>query len=249
MARYKLTVEFDGSSYFGWQRQDGQASIQQALEEAVIAFQQQSSLVYGAGRTDAGVHALGMVAHVDLWRELPGVNVAKALNAHLRPHPIAVLSAEPVPDDFHARFSCVQRSYVYRIVNRLAPAALDQDRVWTVHQPLDVAAMQQAARHLPGKHDFSTFRASSCQSDSPLKTLDSLDVISMSSAAGQQIEIHCAARSFLHHQVRNMVGSLAEVGIGRWSISDFLEAFAARDRTKGGPTAPAEGLYFQAARY
>jgi tRNA pseudouridine38-40 synthase len=245
MPRFKLTIEYDGTNYVGWQRQANGPSIQAALEEAAKAYCQIDALVEGAGRTDAGVHARGQVAHVDLTRDDPPDIVAKALNAHLRRQPISVIRAEKVSERFHARFSAIERGYVYHILNRRAPAALDANHVWWVAPPLDAARMHQAAQVLIGKHDFSSFRAAACQAESPVKTLDELTV----SRDGDTVSIVARARSFLHHQVRNMVGTLRLVGSGQWSVDDVTAALAARDRSAGGPTAPPDGLYLMHVRY
>jgi tRNA pseudouridine38-40 synthase len=245
MARFKLTIEYDGAPFVGWQRQANGPSVQEALEDAVYAFCQERTTVHGAGRTDTGVHALGQVAHIDIDKPVKAEKVADALNFHLKPTPVAVLWAEQVDDDFHARFSATGRRYLYRIVNRRAPLALDRGRAWFVPQPLDVAGMHNAAQHLVGHHDFTSFRASECQAASPVKTLDRLEV----RAEGENIYIEAAARSFLHHQVRNMVGTLKLVGEGKWTAAEVAGALAARDRAAAGPTAPAEGLYLTAVRY
>ena len=245
MTRYKITVEYDGGPFVGWQRQDNGPSVQAALEEAVFGFCGERVLVEGAGRTDAGVHALGQVAHFDLAKETTADTVMKAVNFHLKPTPVAVLAAEAVPDDFHARFSAVKRAYLYRIVNRRAPLALERGRAWFVPQPLDAAAMHAAAQVLVGHHDFTSFRDTECQAKSPVKTLDLLSV----QRAGALIEIRAAARSFLHHQVRNFVGSLKLVGEGRWTADDLKAALEARDRAAAGPTAPAAGLYLTEVDY
>lgn len=245
MTRYKLTVEYDGGPFVGWQRQDNGPSVQQALEEAVQGFCGERTTVQGAGRTDAGVHALGQVAHVDIAKETDPETVRDALNAHLKPQPVSVLAAEVAGEDFHARFSATRRRYLYRIVNRRAPLALERGRAWFVPQPLDAAAMHRAAQSLVGHHDFSSFRARECQADSPEKTLDLLEV----SRLGEAVEIRAEARSFLHHQVRNIVGSLKPVGEGRWAETKIAEVLAARDRAAAGPTAPAEGLYLVAVDY
>jgi tRNA pseudouridine38-40 synthase len=245
MPRFKLTIEYDGTNYVGWQRQTNGPSIQAALEDAAKAYCQIDAQVEGAGRTDAGVHAHGQVAHVDLTRDDPPEIVAKALNAHLRPQPISIISAEKVSERFHARFSAIERGYVYRILNRRAPAALDANHVWWIAPPLDAALMHKAAQTLIGKHDFSSFRATACQAQSPVKTLDELTV----TRDGDCIIIATRARSFLHHQVRNMVGTLRLVGSGQWSVDDVATALAARDRAAGGPTAPALGLYLTHVRY
>jgi tRNA pseudouridine38-40 synthase len=243
--RYKLTIEYDGRAFAGWQIQAGQATVQGVVTAAVAAFAGESTLVQGAGRTDAGVHARGQVAHVDLAREWETDTVRDALNAHLRPHGVAVLSAERVGEDFHARTSAVKRHYLYRIVNRRPDLALDAGRAWRVARPLDVEAMQAAAQRLVGKHDFTTFRAAECQARSPVKTLDRLDVLQ----DGEEVHVLAAARSFLHHQVRSMVGSLVLVGEGKWSITDLEAALRARDRTACGPVASPDGLYLMRVDY
>ena len=239
MTRFKLTLEYDGAGFVGWQRQDNGPSVQQALEVAVTAFCGETVLVQGAGRTDSGVHALGQVAHLDLEKETTSQTLRDAVNFHLKPQPVAVLAAEQVPEDFHARFSARERRYLYRIVNRRAPLALERGRAWWVPAPLDAAAMQAAAQVLVGQHDFTSFRASECQAKSPVKTLDALEV----SRLGEGVEIRARARSFLHHQVRNIAGSLRLVGEGKWRARDLEAALEARDRSAAGPTAPAEGLY------
>jgi tRNA pseudouridine38-40 synthase len=245
MPRYKLLVEYDGTPFVGWQIQAGGLSVQGLLAEAVASFAGEQVAVQGAGRTDAGVHALGQVAHVDLAKDWDTDTVRDALTAHLRPHPIAVLAAERVADDFDARFSARQRHYLYRIVNRRADLALDRFRAWRVARPLDAAAMHGAAQALVGRHDFTTFRAAECQAKSPVKTLDRLDV----ERTGEEVRVHAAARSFLHHQVRSMVGSLVLVGDGKWSATDLSAALAARDRTLCGPVAPPEVLYLVSVDY
>jgi len=245
VTRYRITVEYDGGGFVGWQRQANGPSVQAALEEAVRRFCGETVLVEGAGRTDAGVHALGQVAHFDLVKETTADTVMKAVNFHLKPAPVAVLSAEVAADDFHARFSAVRRAYLYRMVNRRAPLALERGRAWFVPQPLDAEAMHAAAQLLVGRHDFTSFRASECQARSPVKTLDLLSV----ARAGEVIEIRAAARSFLHHQVRNFVGSLKRVGEGRWTAADLQRALEARDRAAAGPTAPACGLYLTEVGY
>lgn len=245
MPRWKLTLEFDGRPFVGWQRQDNGPSVQQALEEAIARFCQEEVRVVTAGRTDAGVHALGLVCHADIARDSSADTVRDALNFHLKPWPVAVLAAEAVSDAFHARLSARGRRYLYRIRNRRPPLTLERGRAWQVVRPLDADAMHAAAQRLCGRHDFSTFRASLCQAKSPIKTLDRLEV----TREGDELRITAAARSFLHHQVRNMVGALEWVGAGRWSADDLQAALAARDRSAGGPTAPADGLYFVAAVY
>jgi tRNA pseudouridine38-40 synthase len=245
VTRYRITVEYDGGGFVGWQRQANGPSVQAALEEAVRRFCGETVLVEGAGRTDAGVHAFGQVAHFDLAKETTVDTVMKAVNFHLKPAPVAVLSAEVAADDFHARFSAVRRAYLYRMVNRRAPLALEHGRAWFVPQPLDAAAMHAAAQLLVGRHDFTSFRASECQARSPVKTLDLLSV----ARTGEVIEIRAAARSFLHHQVRNFVGSLKRVGEGSWTAADLQRALEARDRAAAGPTAPACGLYLTEVGY
>ncbi len=245
MTRFRLRIEYDGGPFVGWQRQEEGASIQQALEDAVFAFCAERTQVVAAGRTDAGVHALGQVAHLDIARPCNPETLRDAINFHLKPRPIAVLEAAIAAEDFHARFSATGRRYVYRIVNRRAPLALDRGRAWWLPRVLDSGAMQEAARHLIGRHDFTSFRSTICQAASPIKTLDRLEV----ERTGEEIRIHAASRSFLHHQVRNMVGTLKLVGDGRWSAADVAVALAARDRRAAGPTAPPEGLYLAEVRY
>ncbi len=245
MTRWKITVEYDGAGFCGWQRQADVPSVQQTLEDAITRFSGENATLYVAGRTDTGVHARGNVAHFDLRKDATADTVRDALNFHVRPHRVAVVNAEAASGDFHARFSAVARSYRYLILNRRAPAALMAARVWHVPKPLDLAPMQDAAALLIGPHDFSTFRASNCQSRSPFKTLDRLKV----RREEELITIEVSARSFLYHQVRNMVGTLALVGAGQWSLDDFSAAFAACDRRAGGPTAPPQGLCFESVTY
>lgn len=245
MPRYKLIVEYDGGPFVGWQIQDNGPSVQGAIIAAVEAFCGEQVMVQGAGRTDAGVHAFGQVAHFDLKSEREPDTVRDALNAHLRPQPVSILSAEKVAGDFDARRSAVRRHYLYRIVNRRSDLALDRGRVWRVGRPLDADAMHAAAQRLVGRHDFTTFRSTECQAKSPVKTLDRLDV----SRAGEEIQIVAVARSFLHNQVRSMVGSLAWVGEGKWSAADLSRALDARDRAACGPVAPPEGLYLVRVDY
>jgi tRNA pseudouridine38-40 synthase len=245
VTRWKLILEWDGAPFMGWQRQEHGPSVQGALEEAARKMTGEAVTAHASGRTDAGVHALAMAAHIDLEKQLDGHRLAEGLNALLRPHPVAVLAAEPVADDWHARFSCLGRRYLYRIANRRAPLTLDKGRAWRIAKPLDVEAMCDGAAHLVGHHDFTTFRSVNCQSDSPVKTLDRLDV----ERVGEEIHVHAAARSFLHHQVRSMVGCLSLVGLGQWSPTDMRQALEARDRAALGLNAPAEGLYFAEALY
>jgi len=245
VSRYKLTIEYDGAPFVGWQRQDNGPSIQGAIEDAVFAFCGERVAVHGAGRTDTGVHALGQVAHFDLAEDKPTDTVRAAVNFHLRPNPVVVTEAEIVADDFHARFSATARRYRYLILNRRAPPALDRGRVWHVPVPLDAASMADAARLLIGHHDFNSFRSTACQAASSVKTLDQLDV----TRDGDTIRIDIGARSFLHNQVRILVGTLQLVGRGQWSRSDVESALAARDRTRAGPTAPPQGLCLMAVRY
>jgi tRNA pseudouridine38-40 synthase len=239
MPRYKLIVEYDGSGFVGWQRQKNGLAVQEVLEIAVKRFSGATVVVHGAGRTDSGVHAIGQVAHLDLGRECEPLEILGALNHHMKPAPVAVLSVERAAGNFDARRSARGRAYRYRIVNRRAPLAIDRGRAWHVGPELDATAMHEAAQLLLGRHDFTTFRDSLCQAKSPIKTLDRLDVI----REDQEIRVVAEARSFLHHQVRNMVGTLKLVGAGKWRTTDVAAALAARDRRQGGPTAPPEGLY------
>lgn len=245
MTRWRVTVEYDGGPYVGWQRQENGPSIQQALEEAITEFCGETVRVHGAGRTDARVHAFGQVAHFDIERQTTADTVRDALNAHLREAPISILEAAAVPDDFHARISARERVYLYRILNRRPPPTVDEGRVWHVPWELDAVAMHDAAQCLVGTHDFTSFRATVCQAKSPVKTLDVLDV----QRAGAEIHIHARGRSFLHHQVRNMVGTLERVGAGKWTADEVAAALAARDRSAAGMTAPAEGLYLVSVAY
>jgi tRNA pseudouridine38-40 synthase len=245
MPRYKLTIEYDGTPFVGWQVQDNGVSVQGVVAEAVFALAGERTIVAGAGRTDAGVHALGQVAHIDLGKNWDADTVRDALNAHLRPHPVAVLTAERAADDFDARFSATKRHYLYRVINRRADLALDQQRAWRVPRPLDSSAMHKAAQNLVGRHDFTTFRSSECQAKSPVKTLDRLDV----ARDGDEVRVTAMARSFLHNQVRSMVGSLIHVGEGKWSAADLAAALAACDRTACGQVAPPQGLYLMRVEY
>lgn len=245
MARYKLTIEYDGRPFVGWQVQANGPSVQGVLAAAVLAFCGEAVQVRGAGRTDAGVHALAQVAHLDITGTPAPGRLRDALNAHLRPHPVAVLQAEQVGEDFDARLSAVRRRYEYRIVNRRPDLALERGRAWRVPRPLEAAAMHAAAQRLVGRHDFTTFRAAECQAKSPVKTLDRFEV----ERRGELITVQAQARSFLHHQVRSMVGSLVWIGEGRWSADDLAAALAARDRDACGPVAPADGLYLVGVDY
>jgi tRNA pseudouridine38-40 synthase len=243
--RYKLIIEYDGAPFAGWQIQADQPTVQGVLTGAVEALTGERTLVQGAGRTDAGVHARAQVAHVDLTRDWDTGTVRDALNAHLRPHPVAILSVERVAGDFNARSSAIKRHYRYRIINRRADLTLDFGYAWRVPRPLDAAAMHAAAQRLVGKHDFTTFRAAECQAASPVKTLDRLDV----ERNGEDVNIRASARSFLHTQVRSMVGSLVMVGIGAWSADDLGKTLAARDRSACGQVAPPDGLYLMRVDY
>jgi tRNA pseudouridine38-40 synthase len=245
MPRYRVTLEYDGTPFVGWQVQADGLSVQGRLAEAIRAFSGESVMPRGAGRTDAGVHALGQVAHFGLAREWPLHTVRAAINFHLKPDPIAVLDGAIVPDSFDSRFSAVARHYRYRILARPAQPVLDRDRVWWVPQPISAAAMGEAAQALVGRHDFTTFRAAGCQARSPVKTLDRLAVMQV----GEEIVVEASARSFLHNQVRSMVGSLKLVGEGKWRPADLAAALAARDRTACGPVAPARGLYLVRVDY
>lgn len=245
MTRFRLTIEYDGGGYVGWQRQPNGPTIQQAVEEAIEQIVRHPVTLHAAGRTDAGVHALAMTAHVDIDKAITPLRLMEGTNAKLRPQPIAILGAEEVADDFHARFSCIGRRYLYRIANRRAPLALDQGRVWRVPVTLYADEMNRAAQILVGTHDFTTFRSVHCQAESPVKTLDLLIVRRL----GAIIEVEAAARSFLHHQVRSMVGCLQLVGRGKWTAKDLKRALEARDRAALGLNAPPDGLYFVEARY
>ena len=245
MTRWKLTIEYDGGPFMGWQRQDHGPSVQQSLEEAIQRMTGEEVRLHCAGRTDAGVHALAMTAHVDLQKHVTPYRLREGINALVRPSPVSVLAAEEAAPDFHARFSCIGRRYLYRILNRRAPPALDKGKVWHIGQRLDVEAMAEAAGFLVGNHDFTTFRSVHCQSESPVKTLDSLTV----ERVGDEVHIRAAARSFLHHQVRSMTGCLALVGLGRWKPDDVRKALEAKDRAELGLNAPPDGLYFVEAVY
>lgn len=247
LTRYKLVIEYDGSTYHGWQRQPDVPSIQQAIEEAIAGFSKQNVTLIVAGRTDAGVHARGQIAHVDFegfTKPMSGFDIMKAINAHLRNHKISVLKVEEVNAAFHARFDAHNKLYRYTIINRQAPPALDHAHVWHIKKILDVDAMREGAQYLLGRHDFSTFRDSECQANSPIRTLDQLNITQepYDSCNGARIVIAAQAQSFLHHQVRNIAGTLSLVGLGKWTPKDVRTALQAKDRTKGGPTAPASGL-------
>lgn len=245
MTRFRLTVEYDGAPFMGWQRQHHGASVQGAIEAAILATTGEAALVTGCGRTDAGVHAAAQVAHVDIAKPLAAFRLMEAVNAHLRPAPVAIVACDVAPPDFHARFDCTGRTYRYRIVNRRAPLVLDRGRAWQVGVGLDADIMADAASVLVGSHDFTTFRSVRCQARSPVKTLDRLAV----ERSGDVITVEASARSFLHHQVRSMVGCLKLVGEGRWSADDLAAALAARDRLALGVNAPPEGLTFVTACY
>jgi len=248
MPRYKITIEYDGEPYRGWQKQAGSHTVQGALEEAFAKFAQAPVEVYCAGRTDAGVHARGQIAHVDLPVAREPVNIRKGVNTYLLPHPIVVLNAELVADDFHARFDAKRRHYLYRILNRSSWATIDAAHCWHVPKEMDLEAMREAAQHLLGHHDFTTFRDRECQAKNPMRTLDTFEITRLKHRP-EQVMIKTSARSFLHHQVRNMVGAMVQVGIGKWTPDRMREALEARDRVAGGPTAPAHALYFMKVDY
>jgi len=245
MPRYKITIEYLGTDLSGWQRQANAMSVQELIEEAIYSFSSERTTTHAAGRTDAGVHALAQIVHFDLEKEHEPYTVMRAINHFLQPHIIAIIDCETVTDDFHARFSAKARHYLYRINNRRGKVAIDQDRVWWIHDKLDVSAMQQAANYLIGQHDFSSFRASECQAKSPVKTLTSLNIV----RRGEEIHFSVSAPSFLHHMVRNIVGTLVMVGQGKWRPEDVLHALKEKKREAAGPTAPAYGLYFVKVDY
>ena len=245
MTRFKLLIEYDGTGFVGWQRQKNGRSIQETIEDAIGKFCGEKVLAQGAGRTDAGVHAYGQVAHVDIKRRFKAETVRNAINAHLRSFPISVLSVEKTTEQFHARFSAKERVYIYRIINRSAPLAVDKNRAWKITTPLDAMAMHDSAQILIGKHDFTSFRAKQCQASSPVKTLSTLQVNKIE----EKIEILVRAPSFLHHQVRNIVGTLKLVGEGKWTVNDFAAVLKACDRNAAGPTAPPEGLFLKNVSY
>lgn len=250
MPRYKLTIEYDGTPFVGWQVQAAGRTVQGVLAEAVRRFSGEEVVVHGAGRTDAGVHATGQVAHIELARDWRPDTVRDAMNAHLRPHPVAVLEAEPAAEDFHARFSATGRRYLYRIIARRPDLVLERNRAWRVLRPLDIDAMALGAARLVGRHDFTTFRAIGCQAASPVKTLDRLEVETVPlEGPGMEIRVHAQARSFLHHQVRSMVGTLVKVGEGAWTPDDVSAALEVADRTRCGPMAPSAGLYLAEVTY
>ena len=251
MPRYALKLEYDGGPFAGWQRQVARASVQGAVEAALGRLQPGPHTIAAAGRTDAGVHATGQVAHVDLARRWEPFRLAEALNAQLRPDPVAVLAVAEVAPDFHARFSALERRYVFRLLERRAPAVLERGRVWQVKAALDVGAMRAGAAHLIGTHDFTTFRAALCQAKSPVKTLDAIEIEegAGAGAGGREIRFHLRARSFLHNQVRSIVGTLERVGAGAWAPGDVARALAARDRAACGPVCPPQGLYLAGVRY
>jgi tRNA pseudouridine38-40 synthase len=250
MPRHALLIEYDGGPFHGWQRQSaGQPSVQAAVEAALLRIDPAGPAVTGAGRTDTGVHATGQVAHGDLSRPWDPFRLAAALNAHLRPLPVAVLAAAPVPDDWHARFSATGRRYLYRILCRRAPPVLARGQVWQVPAPLDLDAMRAAAAHLVGRHDFTTFRSVQCQAKSPVKTLDDCAIDTADVPGGTEVRFRLAARSFLHNQVRSIVGTLERVGAGAWAPDRVADALAARDRAACGPVAPPQGLCLTGVTY
>lgn len=249
MPRYALKIEYLGAPFVGWQRQKEHASVQQAIEEALAKMDNSAPLIQGAGRTDAGVHATGQVAHVDLARDWDPFRLSEALNYHLKPAPVAIVAAAQVEEEFHARFSALKRRYMFRLVSRRAPMALEHGLVWHIRHPLDARAMQAGANILLGTHDFTTFRSTTCQAKSPVKTLDRLDVETVALDHGTEYRIHVEARSFLHNQVRSFVGTLERVGTGRWSPEDVGQALAARNRAACGPVCPAHGLYLAEVTY
>ncbi len=253
-ARYKVTLEYNGRSYAGWQRQPNVVTVQQKVEEAILGFSNQNVSISVAGRTDAGVHARGQVFHMDLKPFSKPMNefaILKAINAYLRPDPISVIDVQIVDENFHARYSATNKLYQYRIINRSGMPAIDRDFCWHIGRSLDIEAMREGAKYLLGHHDFTTFRASECQAKSPMRTLDRLDITvkPYDTCGGQEIIIEPQARSFLHHQVRNIVGTLSLVGLGKWQPKDIETALKAKDRAKGGPTAPASGLYLMRVDY
>lgn len=245
MPRYKLTIEYDGGPFQGWQRQDNGPSVQEALEKAAAKLDGAPVVVQGAGRTDSGVHALGQVAHLDLVKDLSEDKVRDAINFHLKPNPVAIIEAERVDEDFHARFSAINRAYLHRIIDRRVPLTLDRGQAWRVPKRLDADAMHAAAQFLIGTHDFTTFRDAQCQAESPVKSIDKASV----SRLGEEVQITVEARSFLHRQVRSITGSLVEVGLGKWTPKDLKAALDAAERKRCGPVAPPDGLYLTAVDY
>lgn len=245
MSKYKISIEYDGTPFHGWQRQNGFDSIQQRVEESMTPFLKKKITILGSGRTDAGVHAICQVAHFDFDKDFDCFRLQECMNFYLAEVPISILSIEKAHDDFNARLSAKERSYIYKILNRRTKPSIDANRVWNIAVNLDEQKMNQAAQHLIGKHDFSSFRAAGCQSKSPIKTINTISI----NRSGDIITIFIAAKSFLYHQVRNIVGTLTLIGCGKWTENDFLEAFQAKDRTKSGQTAPACGLYFVETKY
>lgn len=249
MPRYALKIEYDGTPFRGWQKQNDHPSVQQAVEEALCKLDPNSTGIAAAGRTDAGVHALGQVAHCDMVRDWEPFRLSEALNYHLKPLPVAILKIAKVDEDFHARFSAIERQYLFRLVSRRAPATLERGLVWSVKHQLDLKSMQEAANVLIGKHDFTTFRSTDCQAKSPVKTLDALEISMLQTPHGQEFKFHVRARSFLHNQVRSIVGTLERVGAGSWTVDDVEAALNARDRAACGTVSPPGGLYLAGVKY
>jgi len=249
MPRYALKIEYQGRPFAGWQRQAGQPTVQGAVEQALAALEPRAHTIAAAGRTDAGVHALAQVAHCDLDKDWQPFRLLEALNYHLRPAPVAIVDCASVAEDWHARFSAIERRYLYRLVNRRAPLTFQAGRLWRVKGELDLGPMQEAARHLLGRHDMTTFRSAMCQADSPVRTLDGLRIEQVQTDIGPEIRFHLRARSFLHNQVRSIVGTLERVGAGSWSPEDVKSALAARDRAACGPVCPPDGLYLAGVGY
>lgn len=249
MPRYALKIEYDGTPFRGWQKQIDHPSVQQAVEDALRKLEPNSTGIAAAGRTDAGVHALGQVAHCDMAKDWEPFRLSEALNFHLRPLPIAIIEVAQVDENFHARFSAIERQYLFRLVSRRAPATLERGMAWYVKYPLDLKNLQKAANILVGKHDFTTFRSTDCQAKSPVKTLDSLDISTFETPHGQEFQFHVRARSFLHNQVRSIVGTLERVGAGKWTVDDVEAALNARDRAACGTVSPPDGLYLTCVKY
>ncbi|TNF65004.1 MAG: tRNA pseudouridine(38-40) synthase TruA [Rhodobacteraceae bacterium] len=249
MPRYALKIEYHGTPFAGWQRQADQPSVQGAIEDALARLEARAHTIAAAGRTDAGVHALGQVAHCDMERDWDPFRLSEALNFHLRPLPVAILDCVAVPEDWHARFSATERRYLFRLLERRAPATHDADRVWQVKRPLDLEAMREGAAHLLGRHDFTTFRSSICQAESPVKTLDEARIDRVQGLSGPEIRFHFRARSFLHNQIRSLVGTLERVGAGAWTPGEVKSALEARDRAACGPVCPPAGLYLSGVGY